>query len=149
MIRALRPLLDWVVGTEPSNDSRRNGASRPRETNFRALLYAFVPVDLGLIAWSAAVIARGVLPWPQALGFVLSVGVVIGAQGIAIAHELGHGHSALERWLARALLVTVRCGHFTIERNRGNHVRVATPMVPASTRGSNACAGRCGAAATR
>lgn len=128
------PLLDWVVGTDTSNDPRSDGVSRPRETYFRALLYAYVPVQLGLIAWSAAVVARGALPWPQALGLVLSVGVVTGAQGITIAHELGHGRRALDRWLARVLLVTVSYGHFTLEHNRGHHVRVATPADPASAR---------------
>lgn len=66
--------------------------------------------------------------------FTLSVGLATGATGIAIAHELGHKRPALERFLSRLLLVTVSYGHFTVEHNRGHHVRVATPEDPASAR---------------
>jgi alkane 1-monooxygenase len=131
---AIIPLLDRVIGMDFSNAPMAERASRAQSAYFRAILYAYVPVQLGLIVWSAALVARGTLPWPQALGLVLSVGVVTGAQGITIAHELGHGLGALDRLLARVLLVTVSYGHFTIEHNRGHHVRVATREDPASAR---------------
>jgi len=89
---------------------------------------------LCLIVWCAWVVASGELSPAQSLGLALSVGIVTGAQGITIAHELGHARSQLDRWLARALLTSVSYGHFTIEHNRGHHVRVATPADPASAR---------------
>jgi alkane 1-monooxygenase len=66
--------------------------------------------------------------------FTLSVGLATGGAGITIAHELGHKRPALDRLLSRVLLVTVAYGHFTVEHNRGHHVRVATPEDPASAR---------------
>ena len=57
-----------------------------------------------------------------------------GATGITIAHELGHKRPPLDRFLSRLLLVTVSYGHFTVEHNRGHHVRVATPEDPATAR---------------
>jgi alkane 1-monooxygenase len=128
------PVLDWLVGKDLVNELLRDCAPRLRNAYYRAILYAYVPVQLSLIAWGAAVFARGELAPAQALGLALSVGVVTGAQGITIAHELGHGRSLLDRLLAQLLLVTVCYGHFYLEHNRGHHARVATPEDPASAR---------------
>ncbi len=128
------PLLDWLIGRDPNPAPAAEEARLERSAFFRALLLAYVPLHLFLILWGAWVSGSGALgPW-QALGLMLSVGVVTGSQGITIAHELGHKRSRLERWLAKLLLVTVSYGHFTIEHNRGHHVRVATPEDPASAR---------------
>ena len=128
------PLLDWLVGKDRSNEPLRDSGQRLRSGYYRVIPYAYVPIQLALIVWGAAVFARGELPPAQALGLALSVGVVTGAQGITIAHELGHGRSLLDRLLAQLLLVTVCYGHFYIEHNRGHHARVATPEDPASAR---------------
>jgi alkane 1-monooxygenase len=78
-------------------------------------------------------VAHGLAPG-DALLFTLSVGLATGATGITVAHELGHKRSRLDRFLSRLLLVTVCYGHFTVEHNRGHHVRVATPEDPATAR---------------
>lgn len=131
---AIIPMLDWLMGRDEKPSAPEELARLRASGFFRALLLAYVPIHLGLIVWGAWVIGGGQLaPW-QALGFTLSVGLVTGAQGITIAHELGHKRSRLDRWLARLLLTTVSYGHFTIEHNRGHHVRVATREDPASAR---------------
>jgi alkane 1-monooxygenase len=118
------PALDWLIGKRAAGadpaEITRLGAS----LWFRALLVAYVPMHLALIAWGAWAV-NGLPAW-QAVGLTLSIGLVTGSQGITIAHELGHRRSRLERWLARVLLVSVSYGHFTVEHNRGHHVRVAT-----------------------
>jgi alkane 1-monooxygenase len=128
------PILDWLIGKRGARDDAAELARLEKSLWFRALLVAYAPLHLALIAWGAAVVGAGTLaPW-QAVGLTLSIGLVTGSQGITIAHELGHKRSRLERWLARVLLVTVSYGHFTVEHNRGHHVRVATPEDPASAR---------------
>ena len=126
------PVLDIVIGRRAVPSAPEELARLERSLFFRALLVAYVPLQLALIAWGASVV--GTLETWQALGLTLSIGLITGAQGITIAHELGHKRSALERGLARLLLVTVCYGHFTVEHNRGHHVRVATPDDPASAR---------------
>ncbi len=70
--------------------------------------------------------------------FALALGAVTGGLGITIAHELAHRASLLDRLIAKALLVSVCYGHFTVEHIRGHHVRVATPEDPATApRGMN------------
>ena len=126
------PLLDVLFG-------RSGTAGEPAELQrleasalFRFILHAWVPLQLGLILWGSSVITT--LEGADALLFTLSVGLASGATGITIAHELGHKRAALDRFLSRVLLVTVSYGHFTVEHNRGHHVRVATPEDPASAR---------------
>ena len=128
------PLADWVVGPDRRNPTPADEARWACHRNGSTALYAYVPVQIGLIAWGAAVYAGGELSTTQSLGLMISVGVVTGGQGITIAHELGHRRSAVDRLLAKLLLTTVCYGHFYIEHNRGHHARVATPDDPATAR---------------
>jgi len=126
------PVLDLLIGKSATPSPPGEIARLEDSMFFRAILVAYVPLQMSLIGWGASVVGS-LAPW-QALGLTLSVGLIAGAQGITIAHELGHKRSALERGLARLLLMTVCYGHFTVEHNRGHHVRVATPDDPASAR---------------
>src|SRR6202034_1134315 len=73
------------------------------------------------------------LGWPAKIGLALTVGA-LGGVGINTAHEMGHKKDSLERWLSKIPLAQTGYGHFSIEHNRGHHVRVATPEDPASAR---------------
>jgi alkane 1-monooxygenase len=123
-------LLDFAFSEDRSSAADDEAKALQESRLHTAILHACAAADLALIAWGASVV--GSLPPVQALGLALSVGFVTGAQGITVAHELGHSRSDAERVLARALLTAVAYGHFHIEHNRGHHVRVATPDDPAS-----------------
>ena len=90
----------------------------------------YVPLQLAL-QLSAAWIALH-SSWPVALGLALSVGFVAGAQGITVAHELGHSRHRLDRFLGWVLMSSVCYAHFMVEHYRGHHPRAATPDDPAS-----------------
>ena len=126
------PVLDLVLGRSVAPAAPDEMQRLETSVLFRAILYAWVPLQLGLILWGSSLIGK--LDGADAILFTLSVGLATGATGITIAHELGHKRPALERFLSRLLLVTVSYGHFTVEHNRGHHVRVATPEDPASAR---------------
>ena len=49
---------------------------------------------------------------------LLSMGVIIGASGINVGHELGHRASQFERVLAWLLLLPALYLHFYVEHNR-------------------------------
>ncbi|HZN86459.1 MAG TPA: alkane 1-monooxygenase [Burkholderiales bacterium] len=128
------PLLDRLVG----RSAQASGAEEARRLEgnafFRFVLHAWIPLQLGLIGWGAWLVGTGGVTGFDAVLFALSVGLATGGAGITIAHELGHKRAPLDRLLSRVLLVTVSYGHFTVEHNRGHHVRVATPEDPASAR---------------
>lgn len=128
------PALDWLVGRSEAPSSEAEMSRLERHPLFRFVLRAWVPLQLGLIGWGAWLVGSGGVTGFDAMLFTLSVGLATGGAGITIAHELGHKRSPFDRLLSRVLLVTVSYGHFTVEHNRGHHVRVATPEDPASAR---------------
>ena len=99
---------------------------------FVVLMRLYVPLQLAL-QLSAAWIALH-SSWPVALGLALSVGFVAGAQGITVAHELGHSRHRLDRFLGWMLMSSVSYAHFMVEHYRGHHPRAATLDDPASAR---------------
>ena len=127
------PILDCALGRSAAPAQAGELARLERSALFRFILYAWVPLQLGLIAWGAWLVSS-IEETTNRVLFTLSVGLATGATGITIAHELGHKRAALDRFLALVLLTTVSYGHFPVEHNRGHHVRVATPEDPASAR---------------
>ena len=70
----------------------------------------------------------------ELLGMVLSMGIVLGTNGINVAHELGHRNNKLQRTLAKALLLPSHYMHFYIEHNFGHHAHAATAEDPATAK---------------
>jgi alkane 1-monooxygenase len=128
------PVLDRLIGrsAQPCGDEEMRRLERT--PLFRFVLHAWVPLQLGLIGWGAWLVGTGGVAGFDAVLFTLSVGLATGGAGITIAHELGHKRPLVDRLLSRVLLISVSYGHFTVEHNRGHHVRVATPEDPASAR---------------
>lgn len=119
----LIPLLDAAVGAPGPG---------PRAVPAFARWIPRLQLPLQIVLLVQAVRIAPQLEWGQLVVFALAVGTVTGSLGITIAHELGHRSSRLDRFIAKALLVTVCYGHFFVEHVRGHHVRVATPEDPAT-----------------
>ncbi len=68
------------------------------------------------------------------VGLALSIGIVLGTNGINVAHELGHFKRKHERILAKALLLPSYYMHFYIEHNFGRHGHAAPAEDPATER---------------
>lgn len=128
------PLLDLMVGRDTWNPSPQETTLLEREFFYRGILYAWAPLQLILLAWTAWRSAAMPLATWEFTGVVVSTGVVTGAIGITVAHELGHKLDRREQWLGRVLLMSVCYMHFHIEHNKGHHARVATADDPASAR---------------
>ncbi|MGH8443168.1 MAG: alkane 1-monooxygenase [Nevskiaceae bacterium] len=127
------PLLDWAIGTDPSNPPESAVPALEADRYYRWLVYAAVPTGYAVWIWGLRLIVEGGLPWHAQIGLAISIGGIAGVS-INTAHELGHKTDPFERWLARIALAPVAYGHFYVEHNRGHHVRVATPEDPASAR---------------
>ena len=128
------PALDLLVGRSEAPSREAEMSRLERNPFFRFVLHAWVPLQLALVGWGAWLVGSGGVTGFDAMLFTLSVGLATGGIGITIGHELGHKRAARDRLLSRVLLVTVSYGHFTVEHNRGHHVRVATREDPASAR---------------
>jgi len=68
------------------------------------------------------------------LGSIIGMGLLCGAFGINVAHELGHRTNKFEQFLAKSLLLSSLYMHFFIEHNKGHHKHVATPHDPSTAK---------------
>src|SRR5262249_7129484 len=90
-------LLDFAIGADRRNPAPEAAAALEDAWVYRAIVYVCAAADLALLVWGASVV--GTLAPVQAAGLMLSVGFVTGAQGITIAHELGHKRAKADRLL--------------------------------------------------
>ncbi|HVO55621.1 MAG TPA: alkane 1-monooxygenase [Solirubrobacterales bacterium] len=127
------PLLDVVVGSDPSNPPDSVLKWLEQDRYYRWCTYLFIPIQYAGLVFACWMWGSGDLSVLESIFLALSVGVV-GGIAINTAHELGHKRASSEKWLSRVALAQTGYGHFFIEHNRGHHVRVATPEDPASSR---------------
>jgi alkane 1-monooxygenase len=125
------PAVDMLLGMA---DAARQSPDLDRNIYFKAVTWAWVPVQLGLLVWVLATVTNGGLTAFEIVGATVSMGGVAGAIGITFAHELVHRSHAYERALGEALLASVSYTHFAIEHVHGHHRHVGTPRDPATAR---------------
>ena len=131
------PMIEETIPMSSLNLSPDAETTRERWRLFDVLLYLNVPMLFALgVVFLNRITAQGTdsVTTLEALGMMFSVGVVFGAAGINVAHELGHRETWFERLLAKMLLLPNLYLHFIIEHNRGHHKHVATDADPASAR---------------
>lgn len=130
------PLLDFIVGRDPANpDERDEVPVLEAQGYYRLLSLATVPLLLAMLLWSGWIfVSYEGWSWVGQLGWVLSVGTVMGAIGITVSHELIHKDAALEQNAGGLLLAAVCYAGFKIEHVRGHHVHVSTPEDASSSR---------------
>ncbi|MFO7562196.1 MAG: alkane 1-monooxygenase [Enhygromyxa sp.] len=126
----LIPILDVVLAQNRDNPDESEG----HQLRFDLPLLAWVPVQLVTTAYVLWRCVHGELGGLSLAGAVISLGVINGAGGINIAHELMHRKSALYRAGAELLMSSVSYTHFCVEHVLGHHRKVATNEDPASSR---------------
>jgi alkane 1-monooxygenase len=133
VILGLIPALDLVVGLDPSDPPDAVLDALEADRYYRWITFLFLPLQYAGFLVALAYLVRGDLSTVDRVGLAVTIGFIAGL-GINTAHELGHKREPVERWLAKVALAQSCYGHFYIEHNRGHHVRVATPVDPASSR---------------
>lgn len=133
LIYVVGPALDWLFGEDPSNPPEAVVPMLEADRYYRWLTWATVPLHFVTLVGCAWWAATQDLSWWAFAATAVSAGLASGL-GINTGHELGHKHTAVERWLAKLVLAVPVYGHFRVEHNRGHHRHVATPDDPASAR---------------
>lgn len=128
------PLTELFLPRSTANVPASGEASRVRRRFFDWLLYLNAPLLFGVVFFYLRSVAQCDLAWHEWLGLTLSAGIIVGANGINVAHELGHRNNPFEQALAKWMLLPALYQHFFIEHNRGHHKNVATDQDPASAR---------------
>jgi alkane 1-monooxygenase len=125
------PLVDALGGM---SDEARPPSKVETNVWFRIVTWAWVPMQLGLLAWVLRMATSGRLSGLEIAGATVSMGATSGALGITFAHELVHRRGRFERGLGEILLASVSYTHFAIEHVHGHHRHVGTPADPATAR---------------
>lgn len=126
------PILELILPVDENNYSIKETNNRKENKIFDALLYLNLPIVYMLIVFSLIKINATKLDLYEILGTTLSLGIVLGANGINVAHELGHRKKKWERILGKTLLIPSLYMHFHVEHNLGHHLNVATNKDPSS-----------------
>ncbi|HVZ90914.1 MAG TPA: alkane 1-monooxygenase [Rhizomicrobium sp.] len=122
-VLAIVLLLFALIGAE-FIASKGDGAAVESDGAYRALFYAFVPLQLALIAWAVRVC--GGETFAEALGLLFAVGVTTGVFGMLAAHELVHSPRTGERVLGALMLSGMLYRHFRIAHVHAHHRFAAT-----------------------
>lgn len=128
------PIVDALASLNTRNPEPGEAAALDESLAFRAITWAWVPLQLALIVWSLGTVIGGEHSLLEVVGLTISVGLANGAIGITFAHELIHRPGRWERALGEILLASVSYTHFAIEHVHGHHRWVATPRDPATAR---------------
>lgn len=130
----LIPVLELLLPHDPSNHEGEEREQKQKSKLFDWMLYLNVPIVFGLLTLTLFDITSTMHATYELIGLVLSMGIVLGTNGINVAHELGHRQTTNERFLGKLLLMPSFYMHFYIEHNYGHHANAATKEDPATAR---------------
>ncbi len=130
----LVPLADALLRPDLRNPDEAEVARRARNPLYDVWLLLWPPAQLGLLAWTLVHAGDAGVPARERALAAAGMGLVAGAGGITIAHELMHRPARLHRALGELLMTLVAYPHFCVEHVLGHHRRVATRADPATAR---------------
>jgi len=128
------PVLEMLLPEDSTNINDNERKVKKNNIIFDWLLYLNVPIVYGLLIYALWFVSSKSLTNSEIVGITLSLGIVLGTNGINVAHELGHRIKTKERYLAKLLLLPSLYMHFYIEHNFGHHVNAATHEDPATAK---------------
>lgn len=128
------PILELIMPVDATNLSQEASIKKKKNKLFDYMLYLNAPLVYGLLIYTLWDISLNTYSGNEILGLIFSLGIVLGTNGINVAHELGHRKLAAERVLGKLLLLPSFYMHFYIEHNFGHHLHAATPEDPATAR---------------
>ena len=128
------PFLELIFPKNEKNYTEIEIENKLKNHLFDVLLYLNVFIVYGILFFVLYKVATVPLSLVEMIGIILSLGVVLGSNGINVAHELGHRKKLYERILGKLLLIPSHYTHFFIEHNHGHHLHVSTPEDPSSAR---------------
>ncbi|AWX44513.1 Alkane 1-monooxygenase [Flagellimonas maritima] len=131
---AIIPFLEVLLPQDPNNLSNEQRLEKEKSKFFDWMLYLNIPIVFGFLFYTLWDLSTTSYALYEIIGLIFSVGIVLGVNGINVAHELGHRKSTNERHLGKLLLLPSFYMHFYIEHNFGHHANAATNEDPATAK---------------
>lgn len=130
----LIPIMEILLPLDTRNFDQETKQKRIINSFFDWMLYANVPIVYGLLFYFLYSFSQITYAPYEVIGLILSLGIVLGTNGINVGHELGHRLKSKDRFLGKLLLLPSLYMHFYIEHNFGHHLHAATKEDPATAR---------------
>jgi len=130
----LFPILELLLPIDKENYTEPEVKNRLKNKLFDILLYLNVPIVYSSLVLTLYKISNINLTLFEIIGMTISLGIILGSNGINVAHELGHREKLFERILGKILLIPSHYTHFFIEHNHGHHLDVSTPKDPSTAK---------------
>ncbi|MBT8262761.1 MAG: alkane 1-monooxygenase [Bacteroidia bacterium] len=128
------PVLEIILSQDPANLTQEEASEKKKKRLFDVLLYLNLPIVYSIIGYFLYSLTWANYSNFEIVGLIFSVGIVLGGNGINVAHELGHRTTQWEKTLGKILLLPALYMHFFIEHNFGHHKNAATAEDPASAK---------------
>ncbi|WP_340076271.1 alkane 1-monooxygenase [Leptobacterium sp. I13] len=128
------PVLELLFPQDSRNLSEEEKEKKAKNLLFDWLLYLNIPFVYGISIYTLIDLTNNSYALFEIIGLILSCGIVIGSNGINVAHELGHRQNKTAQTLAKLLLIPALYMHFYIEHNFGHHLNAATKEDPATAK---------------
>ncbi len=128
------PLFEWTIGTNHRNLGEEEAKDADRRIIFDIMLYFNIAWVYGILMYFLYILQTATHTGFELTGYTLSVGIMLGSNGINVAHELGHKSGKWPQMAAQILLLPSLYMHFFIEHNLGHHKNVGTIKDPATSR---------------
>ncbi|MBV1923431.1 MAG: alkane 1-monooxygenase [Flavobacteriaceae bacterium] len=130
----LIPVFEILLPLQTTNISEKERESKSKNYFFDVLLLLNIPIVYGILGWFLWSLQYNDYSSLELVGLIFSVGIVLGSNGINVAHELGHRKSTWQKMAGKFLLLPSLYMHFYIEHNFGHHLHAATKEDPASAK---------------
>ena len=128
------PMLEILLPEDEHNLEASQKNTQGINPVYDWMLYANIPIVYSLIWLVGVKVSSSSFSVAEYAGMALSLGIVLGTNGINVGHELGHRQASPERFLGKLLLLPSLYMHFYIEHNFGHHQNAATKEDPATAR---------------
>ena len=131
-------LAGIVVDQLFNTDGRAALVAHASRFRWRLILYLWAPLHVAAVVCGLHAVANLPLDsptfWSRLLAISISIAMVGGTLGGAIAHEFMHAPYAIERIVGAGLMSLMTYGHFTIGHVAGHHRWVGTSEDPATAK---------------
>ena len=128
------PIWEALINPDNMKLDEKQIESRLANRFFDFMLYFNIIIVFSILFYGVNYLVSNDLYLYEKIGLILSIGIVLGTNGINVAHELGHRQKLWERMLGKILLMPAFYMHFYLEHNFGHHQHVGTPKDPATSK---------------
>jgi alkane 1-monooxygenase len=106
------PVIELILTKYEKNYTEAEIENKLKNHFFDVLLYLNIFIVYGMLFFVLHKVSDEQLPFSEIIGTVLSLGFVLGSNGINVAHELGHREKLYERIIGKLLLIPSHYTHF-------------------------------------